>query len=335
MTVGVLMLYGVSLNSAQRLSQTLLTLGRRAVGSWQEAHELFAFLDTPPRLLPAAPGHAERGRASRSAEGLRLENISFRYPGTDAWAIRNLDIRIAPGEFVAVTGGNGSGKSTLLKLVTGLYSPTEGTIRLDGVDLASMDAPQARSRFAIVFQDFARYGLTVRENVVMGQPNFDADGAAVDAALRASCADDMVARLPDGMETELLPGLENGVDLSGGQWQRIALARGMVRDNADFLVLDEPTAALDAEAERRVFEHLRQLRGQMGVILVTHRLSVLDAADQVIELRHGQPLARRRPARARASPQLRGPGRAARSRLIPSASAPAPRAIRTPRSRRR
>jgi len=282
MTLGGLMLYGLSINAAQRLSQTLLYSGRTALESWPHVRALFDFLD----LAPARPVVDARAPVRlRSIEpGLCLENVGFRYPGAEAWAVRHVSLRIRPGDFVAIIGGNGCGKTTLFKILTGLYTPTEGRVTLDGLDLAEHDPEQLRRRFAVVFQEFARYGLTVRDNIAVALP--DDDPAPLDEALRQSGADEVVARLPAGLATELLPGVDDGTGLSGGQWQRIALARGLARASADHLVLDEPTAALDVDAELKLLSHLRTTR--KTVILVTHRLSTLQPSDTVVLLERGR-----------------------------------------------
>ena len=285
MTLGELMLFSMSLNSAQRLSQRLLESARTTMDSWHHAEALFAFLDTARSTGSASPA-APTGSPSASA-GLSLENIGFRYPGAETWAIRNLNVDIRPGEFVAIIGGNGCGKTTLLKLITGQYQPTEGRIRLDGITLAEQN--DRKGRFALVFQDFARYGLTVGENVALGRLAGCTEQGPVLEALRMSGAEEMVARLPAGEHTELMPELEGGVGLSGGQWQKIALARGLVREQAEFLVFDEPTSALDEKAENQLFEHLRQ--SGKTVILITHRLSCLRSTDKVVVLERGRQLA--------------------------------------------
>jgi ATP-binding cassette, subfamily B, bacterial len=289
MTLGTLMLFSMSLNSAQRLSQQLLLSGRSVLENWRHMDALVAYLDLPagqgPNLpkVPSRPASPERG--------LCFEKVSFRYPGSEPWAIRHLDLKIRPGDFVAVIGGNGCGKTTLLKLMTGLCRPTEGRITLDGVDLGDLDPSETKRRFAVVFQDFARYGLTVRENVSIGLPMGATDmraPAPLGEALHASGATEMVARLPGGLDTELISGLGQGVGLSGGEWQKVALARALAREWADFVVLDEPTAALDIESERRVFAHLRNVHPTKTIILITHRLSTLHDTDQVVVLERGR-----------------------------------------------
>jgi ATP-binding cassette subfamily B protein len=286
MSLGTLMLFSMSLNSAQRLSQVLLLSGRNVLENWRHLDALFAYLDMPVEL--SLPGPRPYTLPASPELGLCFENVSFRYPGSEPWAIRHLELTIRPGDFVAVVGGNGCGKSTLLKLITGLCKPTEGRITLDGVDLADIDPTEVKRRFAVVFQDFARYGLNLRENVSIGIPIGMRASAPLREALQVSGVEKIVARLPAGLDTELIPGLEQGVGLSGGEWQKVALARGLAREEADFLVLDEPTSALDAESERQVFAHLRNVHPRKTVILITHRLSTLHDADQVVVLERGR-----------------------------------------------
>ena len=292
LTVGELTLYGMSLTDAQRLCQTLLLSGRSALEGWPHLHTLFAFLDLPPRAAPArdaeAPAKVHVETAPGSTTALRLENVGFRYPGADAWAIRNIDLEIAPGDFIAVVGGNGDGKTTLFKLITGLVRPTEGRITLDGRDLASWDPTELKRRFAVVFQGFERYGLTLKDNVAIGRGHVDADAGSLASALRASRADAVAAELPRGLDTELIPSLPDGAGLSGGQWQRIALARGFVREDADYLLLDEPTSALDAATEQHVVEHLRSRQGPKAIVLITHRSSLLRPTDKIVRLERGR-----------------------------------------------
>lgn len=291
LTVGELTLYGISLTGAQRFSQTVLLSGRSALEGWHHVRTLFALLALAPHIEPARFPRLGAGECARPREAapavLRLENVSFRYPGSDAWAIRNLDLEIAQGDFVALVGGNGDGKTTLLKLMAGLLTPTEGSVTLDGRDLASWDPAERNRRFGVVFQGSARYGLTLRDNVELGRADTGA-GHALASALRASCADDVVAQLARGVDTELVPSLPDGTGLSGGQWQRIALARCFVRDDADYLLLDEPTSALDAVVEQRVIAHLRSLPPSKAVVLITHRSSLLRPTDKIVLLERGR-----------------------------------------------
>lgn len=280
LTIGELTLYGMSLTGAQRLSQTVLMSGRAVLDGWAPLRALFAFLDLPARTAPRARG------AEPATGSLRFEGVSFRYPGAEGWAIRDLELEIRPGDFVAIVGGNGDGKTTLLKLLTGLVAPDEGRITLAGRELAAWDPGALRDQFAVMFQDFARYGLSAHDNVAIGATAATPD--AIAAALRASGGDEVVARLPGGGDTELIAGLPGGAGLSGGQWQRLALARALVRDAARFIVLDEPTAMLDAETEVRVIDHLRAHQGDRAVVLITHRSSLLRPTDKIVVLERGR-----------------------------------------------
>ncbi|MDQ3363824.1 MAG: ABC transporter ATP-binding protein/permease [Myxococcota bacterium] len=280
LTIGELTLYGMSLTGSQRLSQTLLLSVRAVLDGWEPLRGLFGFLDRPERATPA------RLEAVPKRATLRFEGVSFRYPGAEAWTIRNVDLEIAPGEFVAIVGGNGDGKTTLLKLLVGLLEPTEGRITIAGRELAAWDTGQLRRCFAVLFQDFARYGFSAYENVAVGTAAAEPDEIA--AALRASSADEVIAQLPYGGDTELIASLPGGAGLSGGQWQRLALARAFVRNDADFVVLDEPTSALDAETEQRVIEHLRAEQGAKAIVLITHRSALLRPTDKIVLLDRGR-----------------------------------------------
>jgi ATP-binding cassette, subfamily B, bacterial len=189
---------------------------------------------------------------------------------------------------VAVIGGNGDGKTTLVKLLAGLLAPTEGTITLDGRDLRDWEPSELKRHFAIVFQGFARYSMSLRDNVAIGAHLDDAKLRAITSALADSGAGVVASELPRGIETELIPGIAGGTGLSGGQWQRVAVARGIVRSPASYLVLDEPTSALDAVAEESFMERLRAGQGSKAIILITHRSSLLRPTDKVVHLEHGR-----------------------------------------------
>jgi ATP-binding cassette, subfamily B, bacterial len=225
----------------------------------------------------------------RLARGIRLEGVSFRYPGTDRWVLRDVDLELPAGTVVAVVGENGAGKSTLVKLLCRFYTPTEGRVTVDGVDLARVPAAAWRERLAGAFQDFCRFELRAGQTVGLGDlPRLD-ETPALEAAVSRAGAAEVVARLPRGMETQLGPTWEGGVDLSFGQWQRLALARGLMRDEPLLCVLDEPTAALDAEAEHALFERFAaaaRASGESGgiTVLVSHRFSTVRMADLIVVL---------------------------------------------------
>jgi ATP-binding cassette subfamily B protein len=226
---------------------------------------------------------------SRLERGIRFEKVSFSYPGTDTCVLRDVSLDLPAGSVVAIVGENGAGKSTLVKLLARFYAPTDGRITVDGVDLARLPAEAWRSRMAGAFQDFFRFELRATQSIGVGDlPRLDAPAAVATAVARAG-AGDVVASLPDGLASQLGPTWDEGVDLSFGQWQKIALARGFMRDDPLVLVLDEPTAALDAETEHALFERFANAaRAKDGdgriTILVSHRFSTVRMADRIVVL---------------------------------------------------
>ena len=224
-------------------------------------------------------------------EGVVFDRVSFRYPGTEEWVLRDVSVRLAPGSVVALVGENGAGKTSLVKLLCGMYRPTEGRILVDGVDLNDLDPASWRERLSAGFQDFARLELVAREAVGVGDLPRIADDAAVRGALALAGATDVVDRLPRGLDTQLGRTWAGGVDLSTGQWQRLALGRAFLRRDPLVLVLDEPTASLDATTEHEVFERFTAAarRRAGGVtVLVSHRFSTVRAADLILVVEDGR-----------------------------------------------
>ncbi|HWE53178.1 MAG TPA: ABC transporter ATP-binding protein [Bryobacteraceae bacterium] len=219
--------------------------------------------------------------------GLEFRDVSFHYPGSRKMVLDHLNLTIMPGEHVALVGENGEGKTTLVKLLARLYEPTGGQILLDGIDLREYELNDLRHEVGIIFQDFYRYDFPVRENIGTGRIECIHDDEALWDAARRSGADEIVTRLPRQMEQMLGLRFEGGVDLSGGQWQRIALARAYIRD-AQILILDEPTAALDAAAEAEVFSNFRELMGGRTALLISHRFSTVRMADRILVLANGR-----------------------------------------------
>jgi ATP-binding cassette subfamily B protein len=218
--------------------------------------------------------------------GIELRNVSFQYQGQETWALRNVNMMIRPGEKIALVGPNGAGKTTLIKLLTRLYDPTEGEVLLDGVDLREYDLNELRQNIGVIFQDFVRYHLSAAENVGFGQVEFLEDRPRIVHASEKSGAHELITSLPQGYETTLGRWFSKGRDLSGGEWQKIALARAFMRD-CEVLVLDEPTAALDAENELRVFEQFRELTADRTAILISHRFSTVRMADRIFVIEDG------------------------------------------------
>ena len=223
-------------------------------------------------------------------DGIRFENVSFSYPGAQTPALKNISLHITPGESLAIVGENGSGKTTLIKLLTRLYTPTEGRILVDGLDLQEWDTNAIREKIGVIFQDFARYQLIVGENIGIGDVDNIDDGNQIAEAARKGMADEFVRDLPLDYQTQLGTWFKDGKELSGGQWQKIALSRAFMRSKADILILDEPTAAIDARAEAEIFEHFNDLTDNRISIIISHRFSTVRRADHIIVLEKAEVL---------------------------------------------
>jgi ATP-binding cassette, subfamily B, bacterial len=253
-------------------------------------YESSLFLDDYTSFMALArpgPVAPPSGRPPSGFGELVLDRVTFTYPGRATPAISDVSLRIKAGEVVALVGENGSGKTTLAKLMAGLYQPANGRILWDGTDMADHDLDELRSSVTILFQDFLRYHMTVRENIGLGRPEFIDDISKVKAAAELAGIYDALANLPDGLETMLGREFLGGQELSGGQWQRMALARAFFRD-APFVVLDEPTASLDARAEQQLFEHVGELFKGRAVLLISHRFANVRSADRIYVLKSGR-----------------------------------------------
>jgi len=278
--LGDMTMYVLAFRQGQLSFQSILL----ALGSLYE-HDLYmsnllSFLAIPVKPQPTMLGPAPE----RDEQGIRFEGVGFCYPDQRRFALRNINLVIPPGQTLALVGHNGAGKSTFIKLLAGLYEPSEGRIFLDGRDLRSYPREDLRRRLSVAFQDFNQYQLSARENVGFGSPDHVDDEARVAAAVVSGGAAEVIAQLPQGVATQLGRWFHGGVDLSGGQWQRIALARAFMRSEAKILVLDEPTAALDIDAEAEVFERVRALAAGRTLILISHRFANVRTADRVIVL---------------------------------------------------
>jgi len=274
-----------------RQGQSAVSASLAAVGGMYEDNlylsTLYEYLDTP---VAAPSGEIVRG--PDPADGVRFEHVSFTYPGSTEPAVRDVTFQLRPGQSLALVGENGSGKTTIIKLLTRLYTPSAGRITLEGRDLAEWEVSRLRQRIGVIFQDFARYQLKVGENVGVGDVTHFEDERRWREAADLSTATPFVETLPEGFQTQLGKWFKDGRELSGGQWQKIALARAFMREGADILVLDEPTAAMDARAEAEVFEQFRELAQSRMVILISHRFSTVRRADQILVIQEGRILER-------------------------------------------
>ncbi len=270
-----------------RQGQSAVAASLSSIGGMYEDHlylsNLYEYLD---QGVDSEPGTATVG--PEPGDGVRFEGVSFNYPGSTTPAIERVDLHLKPGQSLALVGENGSGKTTLIKLLTRLYEPSEGRILLDGLDLKEWDPELLRKRVGVIFQDFARYQMLVGENVGAGDVDHFEDETRWREASKLGMADSFVDDMPDGYRTQLGRWFKDGRELSGGQWQKIALSRAFMRTKADILVLDEPTAAMDAEAEATVFEHVRNLTADRMAILISHRFSTVRSADHIVVLDHGR-----------------------------------------------
>jgi ATP-binding cassette subfamily B protein len=287
MTLGEMTLYAVAFRQGQESLQSILS----SFGGMHEhalyLSNLYGYFDRPPRTS----GAATNGETTKSLDGpghLKLEDVSFRYPGAERWALRNVTLDAPPGRSLAIVGHNGAGKTTLIKLLLGLYAPTEGHVTLDGVDITTIPAEERLRTFAAVFQDFARWQLTMRENVGFGSAEHIDDDAHLDRAIERGGAKGLLGRLSSGLDTQLGKWFDAGVDLSGGEWQSIALSRSFAREDARVLILDEPTAALDANAEQAVFQRFHELTKGRTAIVISHRFPTVRMADRIVVLEGGE-----------------------------------------------
>jgi len=282
-SIGSMTMYLLLFRQGQAAVSAILS----AVGGMYEDNlylsTLYEYLDTP-----VAPKRGTARRGPDPADGVRFEHVSFRYPDAEGFALEDISLHLRPGSSLALVGENGSGKTTLIKLLARLYPPDSGRILLDGLDIAEYDEGALRARIGVIFQDFMRYQLLVGENVGAGdEAHFDDERRWREAAAKGRAAD-FIEQLPRRYQTQLGKWFRDGREISGGQWQKIALSRAFMRTHADVLVLDEPTAAMDARAEAEVFEHFRHLARDRITILISHRFSTVRMADQIAVLDRGR-----------------------------------------------
>jgi ATP-binding cassette subfamily B protein len=282
-TIGAMTMYLVLFRQGQSAVAAILT----AISGMYEDNlylsNLYEYLEQP---VPARRGEASHG--PDPASGLEFRNVSFSYPGASRNALTDINLQVRPGESLALVGENGSGKTTLIKLLTRLYEPTEGQILLDGLDLQDWDVETLRRRIGVIFQDFGRYQFSVGENIGTGDVRHIDDSGRWAQAAKTGMAAPFIEDMPERYQTQLGRWFKNGRELSGGQWQKIALSRAFMRSDADILVLDEPTAAMDAPSEAAVFEHFRKASSTKMTILISHRFSTVRAAAQIVVIHDGK-----------------------------------------------
>ena len=283
-SIGDLTFLAGSFRRLRQLLEGLLIGFSQVAGQALYLEDLFSFFEIEPEIRsPENPVPFPKP----IAHGFRFEDVGFRYPGAERWAIRHMDFELRAGEVLALVGENGAGKTTLVKLLARLYDPDEGRILLDGRDLREYDLDQLRANVGVIFQDFVRYHLTAGENIGVGQIDRMDDRARIEDAARRAMADEVVAELPDGYEQLIGRRFKTGVDLSGGQWQKIAIARAYMRE-AQVMILDEPTAALDARSEFEVFQRFKELSDDRTAVLISHRFSSVRMADRILVLADGR-----------------------------------------------
>jgi ATP-binding cassette, subfamily B, bacterial len=283
-TIGVLTFLAGSFRQSRDLIQRVLLSLSQVYEQSLYLDDLFTFLALEPRIRPR-PGALPVPVPIRT--GFVFENVGFRYPGAEGWAVRGLDFTLVQGERLALVGENGAGKTTLVKLLARLYDPTEGRILLDGVDLRDYDIESLRRNVGVIFQDFVRYDFILKENIAVGNIGGLDDAPRIETAAQRSLANTVADRLAGRYGQMLGRRFEGGVELSGGEWQKVALARAYMRD-AQLLILDEPTAALDARAEYQVFLRFSELTAGRMAVLISHRFSTVRMADRILVLQGGE-----------------------------------------------
>lgn len=283
-SVGDLTFLAGSFLRLRTLLEGLLTSFSSTAGQALYLDDLFSFYETKARIL--SPAHP-RPFPNPIRTGFVFEDVGFIYPGAARWAVRHLHFNLKAGEVIALVGENGAGKTTLVKLLTRLYDPSEGRILLDGHDLREYDLEQLRGNIGVIFQDFVRYHLSAGDNIAVGKIAARDDAARIERAAMRSQADEVIARLPGGYQQMIGKRFRNGVELSGGEWQKVAISRAYMRE-AQVLILDEPTAALDARSEFEVFQRFKELSDGKTAVLISHRFSSVRMADRILVLADGK-----------------------------------------------
>jgi ATP-binding cassette, subfamily B, bacterial len=283
-SIGDLTFLAGSFRRLRTLLEGLLIGFSQVAGQALYLDDLFSFFEIEPEIV--SPPNA-RPFPSPVREGFTFEDVGFRYPGSERWAVRHLSFSLRAGEVLALVGENGAGKTTLVKLLARLYDPDEGRILLDGHDLREYGLEALRANIGVIFQDFVRYHMTAAENIAVGRIEARNDRERVVDAAESSLADEVIERLPEGYDQMIGKRFRAGVELSGGEWQKLAIARAYMRD-AQVLILDEPTAALDARSEFEVFQRFKELSEGKTAVLISHRFSSVRMADRILVMAGGQ-----------------------------------------------
>jgi len=282
-TIGDLTFLAGSFRRLHQMMEGLLIGFTQVTGQALYLDDLFSFFEIRPEIA-SPPNPIPFPQPIRT--GFVFEDVGFRYPGADRWAVRHLAFELKAGEVLALVGENGAGKTTLVKLLSRLYDPDEGRILLDGHDLREYDLFELRANIGVIFQDFVRFHMTAAENIAVGRIEARGDGARIARAAAQSGADQVIAKLPEGYDQVIGKRFRRGIDLSGGEWQKIAIARAYMRE-AQVLILDEPTAALDARSEFEVFQRFKELSHGKTAVLISHRFSSVRMADRIVVLGEG------------------------------------------------
>ena len=281
-TLGLFVVYIQGFQSLQNNSKNFLQSIVQILQQRVFLQDLFLFLDIP---VNQPVNHKNPFPVTQS--GLVISNLNFKYDAEGKQVLHNISLQCKPGQIIAIVGQNGSGKSTLIKLLAGLYTANQGLIQFDGTDLADIDEHQYKAKAVFLFQDFEKYFFTIEENIVLGRPNNNKTANDLQAAAQSAGADQLIAKLPKGFQTRMGRIFEGSAQLSGGEWQKIALARVFYREDAQLIVLDEPTSALDAPAEYEIFKQIKAIAANKMVILITHRLYNLKMADYLYVMQDG------------------------------------------------
>jgi len=286
LTVGSMTFLSGSFNRLQNQLQSLLSTFTRITESALYLQDYFDFLAIDP-LIKDGPVAVDPPK--QILKGIQFENVGFKYPGTDVWAVRHLTFVLQPGEKLALVGENGAGKTTLVKLLARMYDPSEGSIYLDGTDIRKFKIEKYRRMIGVIFQDYVRFAFIASENVAVGQIEEANNAPKIENAAGKSLADAVINKLPGGYQQMLGKRFSEGIDLSGGEWQKVALARAYMRD-AQIVILDEPTASLDARAEYEVFKRFSDLTKGKTAVIISHRFSTVRMADRILVLKNGEML---------------------------------------------